>query len=110
MKTKHLLTIAALAAIATIAITDPALAQGIDLGGSSGDTKWYSFIVEGLKLISEGGGAIIVVLLGLGLCVWGGWGAVTGRLDAQQALTRVIGGIIGVASPTIAEQMLSFIS
>lgn len=62
----------------SIMLAEQALAQGVDLGGEGGaggsDKKWYSWIVDGLNLISEGVGAIVAVMLGLGLMFWGGWG------------------------------------
>ena len=98
----------------TFILAQQALAQeGVDLGGEGGaggsDKKWYSWIVDGLNLISEGVGAIVAVFLGLGLMVWGGWGALTGKMDPKDAFIRVIGGIISVAGPLIADGILSFI-
>ncbi|KZD05633.1 hypothetical protein [Thalassospira xiamenensis] len=97
----------------SIMLAEQALAQGVDLGGEGGaggsDKKWYSWIVDGLNLISEGVGAIVAVFLGLGLMVWGGWGALTGKMDPKDAFIRVIGGIISVAGPLIADGLLSFI-
>lgn len=97
----------------SIMLAEQALAQGVDLGGEGGaggsDKKWYSWIIDGLNLISEGVGAIVAVMLGLGLMVWGGWGALTGQMDPKQAFIRVIGGIIAVAGPLIADGLLSFI-
>lgn len=98
----------------SLILAQQALAQeGVDVGGAGGaggaDKKWYSWIVDGLNLISEGVGAIVAVMLGLGLMVWGGWGALTGQMDPKQAFIRVIGGIIAVAGPLIADGLLSFI-
>lgn len=97
----------------SIMLAEQALAQGVDLGGEGGaggsDKKWYSWVVDGLNLISEGVGAIVVVLLGLGLMFWGGWGALTGRMDPKEAFIRVIGGIIAAAGPLMADGLLSFI-
>ena len=97
----------------SIMLAEQALAQGVDLGGEGGaggsDKKWYSWIVDGLNLISEGVGAIVAVMLGLGLMFWGGRGALTGQMDPKQAFIRVIGGIIAVAGPLMADGLLSFI-
>ena len=97
----------------SIMLAEQALAQGVDLGGEGGtggsDKNWYSWIVDGLNLISEGVWAIVAVMLGLGLMFWGGWGALTGQMDPKQAFIRVIGGIIAVAGPLMADGLLSFI-
>ncbi|HCW68093.1 MAG TPA: hypothetical protein DHR80_13030 [Thalassospira lucentensis] len=110
MKTKTLLAVSLIASVVTIVLMEPALAQGIDIGGDTGgDTKWYSFIVDGLNLVAEGVGAIVAVFLGLGLMGWGAWGALKGRLEPERALIMVIGGIVALAGPAIASGLLSFI-
>ena len=48
----------------------------------------------------------LAIALGLGLVVYGGWGAFTGRLDPQRGIMMVIGGILVTAGPAIASGLL----
>ena len=112
MKTNSLIKHAVTSISLTLLLSAQAHAQGVDIGdigGDGGSEQWYSFIVDGLELVSEGIGAIVAIFLGIGLMCWGGWGALTGRMDPKEAFIRVIGGIIAVAGPLIAEGLLSFI-
>lgn len=114
MKIKSFIAAVSSHVMFSLILTQQALAQeGVDVGdavgGGGSDKKWYSFIVDGLNLISEGVGAIVVVLLGIGLMFWGGWGALTGRMDPKEAFIRVLGGIVAAAGPLIADGLLSFI-
>jgi type IV secretory pathway VirB2 component (pilin) len=112
MNTKLLIKNAATSVSLTFLLAAQAHAQGVDvgdIGGEGGSEKWYSFIVEGLEVVSEGVGAIVAVFLGLGLAGWGAWGAIKGRLEPERGLIMVIGGVIAVAAPSIASGLLSFI-
>jgi hypothetical protein len=103
------LSIAAFVSITMIA--HPVMAQ-VDLGDTSGDgdTSWSGYLVDGLTGILDGLVTIGAVVLGIGLCVWGIVGAINGKLDPMQALTRVVGGIVAVAAPFIGPALLNFIN
>lgn len=100
MKTRHLLTTAAIAALATLALTQPAFAQ------TTGGGNWWDPVVTFLELLSEGFGKIFAIALGLGLVIYGGWAAFTGRLDPQRGIMMVVGGILVTAGPAIASGLL----
>ena len=48
----------------------------------------------------------LAIALGLGVVVYGGGGAFTGRLDPQRGIMMVIGGILVTAGPAIASGLL----
>lgn len=74
MKTNSLIKNAVTSISLTLLLTAQAHAQGVDIGdigGDGGSEQWYSFIVDGLELVSEGIGAIVAIFLGIGLMCWG---------------------------------------
>jgi type IV secretory pathway VirB2 component (pilin) len=100
MDKRNLLKITIVAGLATLAMTEPAFAQGAT------GSNWWDPVVSFLELLAEGFGKIFAIALGLGLVVYGGWGAFTGRLDPQRGIMMVIGGILVTAGPAIASGLL----
>tara|TARA_R100000322_G_scaffold114627_1_gene73639 strand:- start:3858 stop:4172 length:315 start_codon:yes stop_codon:yes gene_type:complete len=104
MNTKHFLTIAALVALATICVVDPALAQ--DVGGDTGGDEWWTPITELFTVLQTGIGKIGSYVVGIGLCIIGVIGAVTGRLDSNRIIIIILAGILVVSGPTIADKLM----
>ena len=45
-------------------------------------------------------------MVGIGLCIIGVIGAVTGRLDSNRIIIIILAGILVVSGPTIADKLM----
>lgn len=103
MDKKQFAILCAVTVIGAVVVAEPAFAQAT---GTAGDGSWADPIVTLFQSIQSGIGKLIIIVCGIGLMVWGGWGAITGRMEWAGALIRVVGGIIGVAAPSASAALL----
>lgn len=96
--TKHLAP-AALAALAVALLCDPAFAAGGE-GWEKPATDIMTVLQSGLVKIGS-------LLIGIGIIVFGGWGALTGRIEWNKFGFILIGGILVMAGPSMIKLLLA---